>query len=195
MTHAIPTPMMDMLRNRFIGNRVASDTPTVYCMAGIPGSGKSTYVDTAIACGDFPADAFILNPDRVMEALPAYHDDVAALGAATAFEKWEMPCRTLAYDFLDQAAMLRLDIIKDMGCARQENYDMLARLKSMGYRLHMVHLDCPVDLALARIQTRARHTPVAMVHDRAQSLAALLPHYRALADHYTVSTISHKQAA
>ncbi|AGH98225.1 AAA family ATPase [Micavibrio aeruginosavorus] len=195
MTHAIPEHMIALLRDRFIGNRAASDTPTVYCMAGIPGSGKSTYVDAAIARGDFPRDAFILNPDRVMEALPAYHDDVAALGAMAAFEKWEMPCRELAYDLLDQAAALRLNVIKDMGCARQENYDMLARLKSSGYRLHMIHLDCPVDLALARVQTRDRHTPATMVNDRAASLSALLPLYRELADHFMSISISQKQAA
>ncbi|WP_435641974.1 AAA family ATPase [Micavibrio aeruginosavorus] len=195
MTHTIPEHMIAMLHDRFIGNRAASDTPTVYCMAGIPGSGKSTYVDAAIACGDFPANAFILNPDRVMEALPAYHDDVATLGAVAAFERWEMPCRTLAYDLLDRAAASRLNIIKDMGCARVENYDMLVRLKSSGYRLHMVHLDCPVDLALARIQTRARHTPATMVRERAASLAALLPQYRALADHFSEITILQKRAA
>ena len=164
-------------------------------MAGIPGSGKSTFVDSAIMRGDFPADAFILNPDRVMESLPAYHTDTQTLGAIAAFEKWEMPCRALAYAMLDDAVAMRLNIIKDMGCARRENYDMLTRIKTAGYRIHMVYLDCDADVAIARIQTRPRYTPESMVYNRMGTLKNLLPLYRELADEFTSISVLQDQAA
>lgn len=53
-----------------------SHHPTVYTMAGIPGSGKTTFVNKMLSQGEFPQNAFILNPDNIMEALPEYQDEV-----------------------------------------------------------------------------------------------------------------------
>lgn len=154
-------------------------------MAGIPGAGKSTFVNAAIARGQFPGDSFILDPDRVMTALPEYQHDFEAHGPAESFLRWELPARALAYAMFDEASAGRLTIIKDMGCARSENYEKLKLLKNLGYRLMMFHIACDVDEAIRRSLTRPRHTPPDMIRDRAASLADLLPRYRALADEFT----------
>lgn len=184
----ISADIRTLIRDRFLGPCRPSQNPTIYCMAGIPGAGKSTYVDAALRDGAFPAAAFLLDPDRVMSALPGYQDDLRRNGAEAAFGAWELPARDLAYAMLDDAAAMQADIIKDMGCARMENYEKLKNLKTRGYRLHMVYIDCPVDLALTRIATRPRHTPPEMIHTRAATLRDLLPLYRELADCFVEAT-------
>ncbi|KAK6026274.1 hypothetical protein OSTOST_07786 [Ostertagia ostertagi] len=155
-------------------------------MAGIPGAGKSTYVKASIQNGQFPPDAFILNPDLVMEALPGYQEDYLVHGAVAAFSRWEIPARALADDLLETAISLHLDIILDMGAARKENYELIRRLKEVeGYYVQMYWLHIPIETALARIASRDRFTPESMVHERAAALALLRPAYEQLADTIT----------
>lgn len=183
---AIDQITINAIKDQFLGGVASSPAPTVFCMAGIPGAGKSTFVERALRRGEFPANHFLLDPDRVMNAIPHYRDDFKTRGAAEAFLKWELPARTLAYALLDDAAQMRCDIIKDMGCARRENYDRLQALKESGYRVQMYYIDCAVGLALGRIKHRPRHTPEQLVRDRAMGLVELLPLYRELADEFTV---------
>ena len=155
-------------------------------MAGIPASGKSSFVDAAIKQGTFPRAAFLLDPDRVMNAMPGYQNDFKTLGAQGAFERWELPARNLAYAMLDDAVALRADVIKDMGCARMENYEKLKAVKNAGYIIRMFHIECPVDEAIRRAASRARHTPEDMLRQRAGAIESLLPLYRELADEFRV---------
>jgi predicted ABC-type ATPase len=156
----------------------------IHSMAGIPGSGKTTFVEKAMAAGTFPRAAFVLDPDRVMQSLPEYMRDYSRLGAAEAFALWEMPARELAYEMAENAAARGLPIVKDMGCARQENIDMLAAIKARGYRLIVHYLSCDVEEALRRIGARERHTPENLVRERDASIRMLLPQLRALADEF-----------
>jgi predicted ABC-type ATPase len=176
------------LQKKFLPLTLTSQaSPTVYAMAGIPGSGKSEYVRIALERGTFPRDAFILNPDLIMQALPAYQDDLALAGKQTAFRKWEIPARLLTYQFGRLAAERRLNIIQDMGGVRREDYDRLAAFKASGYRIEMTYIHCPVEVCLARLVSRTtRHTAEEMVHERASSLRQLLPAYVKLVDTFTV---------
>lgn len=178
LNEAAITPLMRArLAEQFLApalNAPRPDKPTIYAMAGIPGAGKSTYVARAVMSGVFPPDAFILNPDRVMEALPDYHADVKTMGPQAAFARWEMPSRTLAYDLYAEAAAAGVAIIKDMGCVRQENWDMLQALKAKCYNVHMTHIYCTVAEAQRRCALRARPFPPAQIAMRAASLQALL---------------------
>lgn len=178
--------IINAIKDKFLGGVSSSPAPIVYCMAGIPGAGKSTFVDAALQRGEFPANAFLLDPDRVMNAIPQYINDLDTVGAVEAFSKWELPARELAYAMLDDAARLRCDIIKDMGCARRENYDRLKALKDSGYGVRMYYIECTATDALKRIQSRLRHTPEDMIRERVESLAGLLPLYRDLADEFMV---------
>lgn len=174
----------NLIRRLFLEGRGAAKAgrPVVYAMAGIPGSGKSAFVAQALANGLFPAKAFLLAPDKVMEAIPAYWRDVEYQGAQPAFDLWEMPARTLAYDMAAQAADLGYDIIKDMGCVRPENWQMLENLKNRGYRVEMHLIKCEVGEAIRRVALRSRYFPPEQVISRAAALETLLARYAHVPD-------------
>lgn len=175
---------IDLIHEMFLDGLSPADDPAIYCVAGIPGAGKSTYVKQAIEGGMFPENAFLLDPDRVMLALPEYQEDFEKLGPVDAYQRWELPARALAYSLFERAVVQRFHIIQDMSFAREENYQHLQTLKDRGYQIFMVYIECPVGEALRRAATRLRHTPPQMIIDRAASLATLLPLYRALADDF-----------
>ena len=132
----------------------------------------------------FPGDAFILDPDRVMEALPEYHDSLKAGSAEEAFRRWEMPTRALAYEMAALACERRLPIVVDMGCTREEELERLRHFKQEGYRLNFYYIFCPPGEAIRRTQSRERHTPPEMIRERSVTLGAVLPLYRELADQF-----------
>ncbi len=171
-----------------LDNLAPSCRPVVYAMAGIPASGKSSFVSLARREGRFPDSAFVLNPDVVMAALDEYRHDLESKGPETAFSTWELPARELNYELLAEALDKGANIIKDMSCARPENYQMLEQFKDQGYEIRMFHIMVDPDVALQRLSSResatGRHTPAELIHERARSLAALLPRYRTLVNEF-----------
>lgn len=177
MQHTQPSPeLRQYMRTLLLDLCVpeASGKPTVYAMAGIPGSGKSTFVKNALERRYFPKGAFILSPDLVMENIPAYHTDFAKLGAEQAFINWELPARALAYDLAREAAQLKVPIIKDMGLVRIENWRMLMDLRSKGYKVVIHHIHCNADEAVRRCAERARYFPAQKIYERARDLDTFL---------------------
>ncbi len=160
----------------------AATDPIVYAMSGVPGAGKSTFVMQELKSGRFPDNAFILNPDRVMQALPEYQIDLGEKGREEAFIRWEMPARDLSYELLEVAVRRGGHVIKDMGCSRHENLEMLQNIKGRGYRLEMHYIYCASEEAVRRANARGRYTPESMIYERAEMLAELLPCYKELAD-------------
>ena len=154
-------------------------------MCGIPASGKTTYVKNQIEMEVFPKTAFILNPDIVMERIEGYQKDKLENGAEHAFRKWEIPARTLAYKLFLKAQALEKTIIIDMGCAREENYQMLLSLKEAGYKIFMTYIKCSIDTAIERSQKRDRFTPPDMIYKRFHTLEALIPRYQDIAYSFT----------
>lgn len=176
-----------MLRAKFLPSTLTvPETPVIYAMAGIPGCGKSVFVDKGLENGTFPKNAVIIDPDRVMQLIPDYLRDLADRGSETAFRNWELPARNFAYGILNEAAAKGFSIVQDMGSVRRENYERFKMLKARGYRFEMTYVYCPVEEALRRLQGRARFTAPAMVRERFTSLNALLPLYLEIADKFTV---------
>jgi predicted kinase len=175
------------LKNRFLpsqGQRL-NEMRTVYVLAGIPGAGKTTFVKKMIAEGNFPDTAYILDPDRLMEALPEYLNDRLKYGKEEAFKKWELPARELAYSFLVEAIRICADIIIDMGAARKEIYNILKKMKLENkYYIKMYWLETSLDVALKRIASRERFTPKEMVLKRMETLKELKESYLTLADEF-----------
>ncbi|MGB1077000.1 MAG: AAA family ATPase [Bdellovibrionales bacterium] len=175
----------ELVTKQLLTSTDAPEEQIVYAMCGIPASGKTTYVQSQIKAGNFPQNAFILNPDLVMENLPEYQKDEKELGAEKAFLKWEIPSRTLAYKLFHKAKDLKKTIIVDMGCARDENRQMLMSLKEAGYKVLMTHVKCDIDTAIERTSKRERFTPADMIYKRANTLEALIPQYKVLAEEFT----------
>lgn len=178
----IDAAIENRIRALMFESLVAEATPTLHAMAGIPGAGKSTFVARGMASGMLPAHAFVLNPDRVMNELPAYHDDRLSLGREAAFARWEIPCRTLAYQLGREAAALRFPIIKDMGLVRPENWDMLEAFKGLGYKIVLYYIECTVHEAVRRCALRDRHFPAEQISARAQTLSTLMASRGMVAD-------------
>jgi len=158
---------------------------TVHAMAGIPGAGKTTFAVRAMGDGRFPKGAFILNPDRVMEALPRYRADYVNWGPQKAFDKWEMPARELAYAMSQEAADRGLPIVKDMGMVRDENWEMLQGFKNRGYAIHLHVISCPLETAMAACAERARFFPLEQIAERAAALEQFLGQYAHIPDSIT----------
>lgn len=175
-TPKVAPELREYMRNLMLGACVpdAAGKPVLYAMAGIPGAGKSTFVRNAVERRYFPKDAFILSPDLVMENIPAYRADYAKLGAEEAFLKWEMPARTLAYDLAQEAAAQRMNIVKDMGLVRIENWRMLMDLRSKGYKIVIHHIMCDANEAVRRCAERDRHFPAQKIYERARDLDAFM---------------------
>lgn len=180
----IPQKNIDLIKEKFLSRVTAQATPTLHATCGIPGAGKSTFVDMKLAQGLFPHDAYILNPDRVMLALPDYQADVAVIGAQAAYRKWELPCRELAYAMADCVAEMRGNMIKDMGCANPLSLALVKRLKAKGYHIHLYHIDCTIEEAFRRIDQRAFRIAKGEVRLRHRMLADMLPEYTGLADEF-----------
>lgn len=186
-TKTISTTSLNLARSRFLPltSKRMDGVKQVYSTAGIPAAGKFTFIAQLITNSILPSNAFLLNPDSIMEFLPEYQEDVARFGAESAFARWEEPSVDLAYELLDTARLMGLDIIIDMGLARPESLDLIQQLKYKdGYRITIYWLDTPIDVALERIRHRKRHTPIEMVRSRALILSGLRAKYYALADEF-----------
>lgn len=157
--------------------------PAAYVMAGIPAAGKSTYVDAMQDSGAFPNPAFIMDPDRVMQAMPSYQTALKT-DAQAAFEAHEISARQMAYAMFQEAAECQFPIIKDMGCTRLENITKVGMLKDLGYQIHVHAILVDVETSWQRIQKRARFTPKDMVLRREAGLQETLPMLKDLADSY-----------
>jgi predicted ABC-type ATPase len=172
------------VKELFLGHVDGVESPLLYATCGIPGAGKSTFVDQKLASGEFPRNAFILNPDRVMLAMPEYIKDANQFGAQKAYEKWEKPAWDLAYLMAEEALLNNCNIIKDMGCANPLSFDFVKRLKDKGYSMIMFYIHCDMNEAFKRIDQRAFQISKDSVAWRYESLQSLLPLYVEIAEEF-----------
>ena len=180
--NAISPDSITYIHQLFLGDVTPQDAPHLQATCGIPGAGKSTFVDQKLADGTFTTNAYILNPDRVMIALPEYQEDMRMYGAQTAYEKWELPARDLAYAMAEKSFQNRFNIIKDMGCSNPLSLDLVKRLKAAGYRVAMPYIYCDTEEAFRRINERTFQISQDAVRERLALLETMLPEYQALAD-------------
>jgi len=174
----------ELLYGQFLSHITPQSSPKLYATCGIPGAGKSYFVDIKLDTGDFPTDAYILNPDRLMVALPEYMNDAEKHGAQTAYETWELPVRDLAYQFADETVANKGNIIKDMGCANPLSLDLIKRAKSDGYHITMFYIYCDSTEAFRRINQRDFQISQTEVIDRLNMLGKLIPDYKEIADEF-----------
>ncbi len=169
---------------KFIGgNPVASVKPILYTMAGIPASGKTTFLSMQGKKGNLPQNYYYHDPDKVMELLEGYKDDFATLGAKSAKSLWELPARRLADNILFPLAIEhRLNIVMDMGLCRTEIIEMIQSCRAEGYIIKMQFIYCDLPVAIQRSRKRERYMSAQEIHHRASFLASNMSSILSIAD-------------
>lgn len=159
---------------------------TALVMSGIPGAGKSSFLQLLQSRGLIRPEAYWLDPDGAMKAMPEYRRDFKVLGQDEAYARWELPARRIAYAGFEEARRAGLPVVIDMACARRENLDMVRALKDGGYTVYMIQVLCPPEVAHQRARRRDRPMPLDRIIERMAGIAALAPEFRNLADDYLV---------
>lgn len=159
--------------------------PVFLHMLGIPGAGKTTFLEILMHEWNGPSMPHLLGFDQVMQSMPAYQqmeDKIAA------FDRFELPARDEGYRILYELMEENRSILFDNGGSAASHIDILKRAANKGYRLVLVAISTPVEMAQRRVDARSisegRHTPMNYLEDRAQKLDELRTSYRSLTPHY-----------
>lgn len=177
---AIPAAEAQQILDRQLNAADAqTDQPHFIHMAGIPGSGKSTYAKQLYQTRPQMSGALFIAFDQVMEQLSGYQalDDPIA-----AFAAWELPARALGYQLLLSGLEAGCSILFDHSGAHPAHLPLMTALSHENrYRTEMVYLKAEPKQVLSYIQQREkitrRHTPEQLVHERYQLLEDLMPQY------------------
>lgn len=164
----------------------SQEHPEIFHTLGFSGSGKSTLLEYCHTQQEvFPAHAFFLGFDRIMESCEAYQKDYESLGAEEAFLRWEIPARALGYELLQEALKRKLHIVFEHSGARQDHVELLRHIKNdLGYKVTIMDTQRDPEKALEYSAQRARFQPIDYVLERKKAVDQLRPLYRALADEW-----------
>ena len=173
----ISNKSLQIIKDLFLGHVVPQSHPQLYATCGIPGAGKSTFVEQKIVDGFFPRDAFILNPDRVMVVIPEYIEYADIHGYQKAYERYELPVRDLSYAMVEEAFAMRAHVIKDMGCSNPLSLSLVKRMKESGYQITMHYIRCDIDVVMSRVLKRDFQISPQEIISRLRLLEMLLPQY------------------
>lgn len=164
---------------------MSAAVPVFLHMLGIPGSGKTTFLEVLREKWQGNPCPVLLGFDQVMQAMPEYQ---AMTDKVVAFDRFELPARELGYRKLDAMMVQRSPILFDNGGSAEHHIEILKKAAQQGYRIILVEIETDVTHSRARVDARAvtegRHTPLAYLAERAEKLAKLKDHYRALTPHY-----------
>lgn len=190
----------EKLIGRFLGNPqsiINSNTksPTIYVLAGGPGSGKTTFRREAFKLGTFNTNMHLHEPDEVMRVIPEYQNAINQEGLTSeeyinvlqkARADWNEPALALANEMLKTALGKRMDIIYECTCAMSESYNFLKEAKALGYKIIFRAFYTDIQTALVRTNERAkaegRTLPDNITINRSKKFAKLFVQYKELAD-------------
>jgi len=163
----------------------SASKPTFIHMAGIPGSGKSTFAKKIFKEQSGKAFVFIAF-DSIMESLPEYQE---MIDAKEAFKQWELPARALGYKLLKLCLEQQKSILLDHSAAHPSHLELLQALQAEGeYDLEMYFLDATPEKVLPIIAQRehltGRHTPSQLVYERNSLLQEMIPEYQSAVDSF-----------
>ncbi|MBO4956818.1 MAG: zeta toxin family protein [Rickettsiales bacterium] len=171
--------------NEILSNNKIQEKPIFIHMLGIPGAGKTTYMNNN---KENFKDFLFLDFDMVMEKLPEYRKDVKMLGLVESFEKWQIPARVAGYEVLLQAIKKRLNIFFDHGGSPFLHVKLLEEVKTLGYKVKIVYVKCDIDMAIKRVKEREkitlRHTPEKLIIDREPLIKERAEQFKKIADEF-----------
>lgn len=161
----------------------AAKSPVLVHTLGIPGAGKSTFLNILQQKWNLDTPACLLGFDQIMTEMPEYQDfdDISA-----AFAACEIPARETGYRLLDNLIARRAHILFDNGGSAAHHVDLLQEAKNAGYRIVIVSLTVPIALAQQRVDSRLmqenRATPPHYLIERLEKIMRLDGQYRHIAD-------------
>lgn len=177
--------LFNQIINDILSNNKMQEKPIFIHMLGIPGAGKTTYMNNN---KENFKDFLFLDFDMVMEKLPEYKDDIKTLGLVESFNKWQIPARIAGYEVLLQAIKKKLNIFFDHGGSPFLHVKMLEEVKKLGYRVKIVYIKCDIDTAIKRVKEREkitlRHTPEKMIIDREPLIKERVEQFKKIADEF-----------
>lgn len=175
------------IKNKIIKSAVPQENKTIIHMAGIPGSGKSTYCQTVLLKKFKKQDILYLGFDAVMEEISHYKIEKEK-DAISAFKNWEIPSRILGYEILCEAFDKNLSILFDNGATFHKHIQILECFKKENYKLVMYYLGGTPNQLVGRIKNREkvtkRHFPENEMIPRYNALLKNLEVYYTLVDEF-----------
>ena len=167
--------------NGSLRNLRAVEKPLFKQISGIPGSGKTLL--SQMHRGD---NYLYVSFDMIMEQLGGYRQDLEVLGAAKAFENWEIFARVAGYELLRRAVAKRLNIVLEHSGVNAAHVELFKKLKELGYTTEINFTRCDAELAHTRVAEREkiakRHTPRHLIEERAAALEEYMAVYQGIAD-------------
>jgi predicted ABC-type ATPase len=154
-------------------------------MLGIPGAGKTTFLNILEANWIGPDKPYLLGFDQVMQAMPEYQAEPDKIKA---FDLFELPARQKGYQILEDLIADRKSLLFDNGGSAATHLNILSSAREKGFTIILVSIETPVEVAQRHIDQRSitegRHTPMHYLEDRAQKIQALASDYRNITPHF-----------
>jgi predicted ABC-type ATPase len=172
-----------------IVQQIAAEThseasPVLVHMLGIPGAGKTTFINELSRCWEDRAPVLV-GFDQIMESMPEYRD---AEDKEAAFAAYELPAREAGYRLIHDLLQSRASILFDNGGSASCHLDLLRFAKENGYRVAVVSILSSPGAARERLLQRfadeGRYTPHEYLEDRAEKIAHLQESYKSLTPYF-----------
>jgi predicted ABC-type ATPase len=122
--------------------------PILLHMLGIPGAGKTTFLNMLLDAWQGHPRPILLGFDQVMQSMPDY---ATYADKETAFAALELPARALGYKMLNDLIAQEQSILFDNGGSAASHPDLLRSAQNKGYTIVLVAIRTPVDVAAARV--------------------------------------------
>jgi len=181
-------PSLQMIVRQFADNAISQKNPYLVHMMAVPGAGKTSFVSVLAKRLSDTCPAVVAF-DRIMEAIPEYQSES---DKEKAFALWELPARAAGYVLIKNLLTKKANIIFDHSASFDAHVKILDYAKRCGYRVAMVRILIPLDVAKRRIELRQteqqRHTPLCYVDERDEKLKQLLCAYKEAADFFAETT-------
>ncbi|KXX71590.1 zeta toxin family protein [Flammeovirga sp. SJP92] len=170
---------LEEIKKSFLDNIAIRDKKIFIHMAGLPGSGKTTYCKENILKEYDTEEIVYLGFDDVMEKISYYQID-KEINTTIAFSNWEIPARILGYEILAEAYEKGLSVILDNGGANPKHVEIINAFKESGYTTKMFYLNGKPEELIDRIKEREKVTK------RAFPIERLGPRYESLLENINI---------
>lgn len=143
------------------------DTPYWIQVMGIPGAGKTLFVEALAKRLSYRAPYALAANDVFLVQLPAYQ---AMADKALAFETHDGTARAIAFSVFKELTKRRADVIYEHSTVYPAVRDLVKYVKHEGYALFLVRITVPLAVAKKRARARereiGRHVPEYVIEER-----------------------------